>query len=337
MTAAACSRCGAELRPGAKFCTACGATVSAGAVTAAPVGTAALEPTPPELPRSLRGSEGTDEATPRPSVTALWQARDWGGLAKAILGGPGPLGMIGGVLATWFVTSLLSHQLWTTLRWPAEQIQERIGARDCASLQAGTWDMYLCSARVGFFRVLGPLVVVLMSILFRKPITAVVRRLRDRLPAGGGLVSPIVVAMLFTMAYSQIHRDTTTADLGPLIPQKTFPAAIAVLTYVALRSGPRLTSHLGWFFRRRDRLPIAVRMSLVVLLPILLSYFLTNEDRVTDPARKEQLVIMATMVISYLAVVPTSGNFTGTPRSWFHRTGRASPGNQATTSEETTP
>ena len=324
MTVLPCSRCGAELRAGAKFCTTCGANVASDA-TVTPIGRPPdLEVTPPEVPFLVEGAENITEddaeVPAKPSVSAMWQARDWGGLTKLLLGGQGALGALGGVLVIWFVTSFLSHRLWTLLRWPAEQIQGRISARNCSSLQAGTWDMYVCSARVGFFRVLGPLVVVLLSIVFRKPITAVIRRLRDRLPAGGGLVSPVVVAMLFTMAYSQIHRDTTTADLGPLIPQKTFPAAIAVFTYLAMRVGPRLTSHMGWFFRRRDRIPMVPRIVLAILIPVVYSYFLTNEDRVTDPARKEQLVIMASMITSYLAVVPTSGRFTGNPRSWFRRT-----------------
>ena len=314
MTARPCSHCGADVRDGAKFCTNCGTSVGTELRAAAASATTDIEVTPPEIPE---GIDVASEETAKPSVSAMWQERDWGGLAKLLLGGQGALGALGGVLVIWFLTSFLSHRLWTTLRWPAEQIQERIGDRNCASLQPGTWDMYVCSARVGFFRVLGPLVVVLLSILFRKPITALTRRVRDRLPAGGGLVSPVVVAMLFTMAYSQIHRDTTTADLGPLIPQKTFPAAIAVFTYLAMRVGPRLTSHMGWFFRRRDRIPMVARIALAILIPIVYSYFLTNEDRVTDPARKEQLVIMTSMITSYLAVVPTSGRFTGSPRSWL--------------------
>lgn len=314
MTAHPCPHCGADVRAGAKFCTTCGTSAGTEPTTAAVTASGEIEVTPPDVPATV--AIATEEPV-KPSVSTMWQERNWGGLAKLLLGGQGALGVLGGVLVIWFVTSFLSNRLWTTLRWPAQQIQERIRDRDCASLQPGTWDMYVCSARVGFFRVLGPLVVVLLSILFRKPLTALIRRIRGRLPAGGGLVSPVVVAMLFTMAYSQIHRDTTSADLGPLIPQKVFPAVIAVFTYLAMRVGPRLTSHLGWFFRRRDRIPMPARIALAILVPIVYSYFLTNEDRVTDPARKEQLVIMASMITSYLAVVPTSGRFTGSARSWL--------------------
>jgi hypothetical protein len=44
-----------------------------------------------------------------------------------------------------------------------------------------------------------------------------------------------------------------------------------------------------------------------------------NEDRVTETARKEQLVILVSMVCGYAALVPTDGNLGAAVTRLLHR------------------
>lgn len=284
-----CSTCGAPLRADASFCTTCGTPVDA-----------PREPTSTDtVPPPTSGQPTPERGPAAPSTT------DWGTFSRQLLGGSGPLGAIGGLVVVWFVSAFLSRQLWDVLRWPAEQVQDFVSQRDCTAYQPGTFDMYTCSIRVGFFQVLGSLVVVLIALVLRRPIVAGINRIKKQLPAGQNLVAPLASTMLFTMAYAHMHRDTAAQE--GIVAQKTFPAFVGVATFVIGRFGPTIARKLAGPLTKRDRVPLLLRVPLAMLVPIGLSYLLTNQDRVTDPAKKEQWVILVSLVVGYLAVVPRSG------------------------------
>lgn len=284
-----CPSCAAGVRSGATFCTSCGRPI----VRA------------PE-PSALAPSEGAADVEDGERASET-EPETLGDLVGRFLGGPGPLGAIGGLLAVWFVGGFLSRQLWGVLGWPAEQVQGFVSERNCIGEVPGTWDMYLCSARVGFFQVLGPLVIALMALAFRRPLGAAMGRLRKKLPAGQSLVAPLAATGLFTMAYSPMHADT--AGQEGIVSQQTFPAVVGVATMVMSRFGPAIAAKLQRQLAIRDRVPVLLRVPLALLVPVFLAYVLTDQDRVTEPARKEQLVILVTLAAGYLAVLPRSGRF----------------------------
>lgn len=293
-----CSTCGAGVRADATFCTTCGTPIARVPAPASP------EPAPaPAEPAPAPAAPGSTPTDPAPDAAA--QPETLTDLARRFLGGPGPLGAVGGLAAVWVLGGFFSRQLWGVLGWPAEQVQSFVSERNCIGETPGTSAMYLCSARVGFFQVLGPLVIALLALGFRRPLGTAMARLRTRLPAGQSLVAPLAATTLFTMAYSPMHADTAYQE--GLVSQKTFPAVVGVATMVMSRFGPAIAAKLQRPLAIRDRIPVLLRIPLALLVPIALAYVLTDQDRVTDTARKEQLVVLVTLATGYLAVLPRSG------------------------------
>jgi phosphate starvation-inducible membrane PsiE len=61
------------------------------------------------------------------------------------------------------------------------------------------------------------------------------------------------------------------------------------------------------FFERRERLHVALRILITVAIPTLVSLLITNQDRVTDTALKEQFVVLLGLALAYLMLSPKGG------------------------------
>ncbi len=166
--------------------------------------------------------------------------------------------------------------------------------------------MYFCSAKVALTVLLGPLAVCVVLLALRKALASWVRKLTARLPeAVRFLPAPLLAALLFGVVWAGAHAQTS--DSQGLVSQKTFPALVGLFTYATMRYGRGLQKLLAGLFDLRDRLPRAMRWAALLGAPILLSLLLTAQERVTETALKEQVVVLFSLVLAYVLMTPRGG------------------------------
>jgi hypothetical protein len=73
------------------------------------------------------------------------------------------------------------------------------------------------------------------------------------------------------------------------------------------------------FFDRRDSIPAAFRILVAFGVPLVFAYVTNNQSPVTNTARKEQTVVLLTMVTTFLMVLPRSGDLAGKAQSFMGR------------------
>ena len=66
-------------------------------------------------------------------------------------------------------------------------------------------------------------------------------------------------------------------------------------------------ARLSLFFRARDVLPKLFRWVLVILVPLMVSLWITAEDRVSNEAYKQQLVVLIGMAAAWVLMTPRTG------------------------------
>ncbi|MCP4961064.1 MAG: SH3 domain-containing protein [Actinomycetia bacterium] len=229
-----------------------------------------------------------------------------GGLEK-----PG-MGALLGLLAV-VSTILMSVVLWPVLKLPGDLISGVLPEGDCTRETPKTWGMYVCSAKIGFLQALGGIISLVVVIALRRPIQS---QLRKILPKGGSsLAIPLLTTVLFGVFYASTHADTSSES--GLVSQRMFPAVIGLLTFAGMRFGPALARRFGGAIGKRNRIPGVFRGLLAVGLPMILAYVSMNQERVSDTARKEQLVVLATMLFGYVAFLPMNGDITSVTNRLF--------------------
>ena len=218
-------------------------------------------------------------------------------------------GLVAGAVAL-IVGIVPSYLLWPILAIPGKILKDAIPRGNCRSETPGTTAMYFCSVKAGTLTALGPFLTLVVALSFRQPLAAQLRKLTSRLPTNStALVTPVVATAMFTMVHAAVHDKT--ADQTGLVPQRMFPALIGLFTFAAGRAAPAVARRYGGAIDRRNRAPIAVRVVVALAVPLASSYFLTNQNSVTDTALKEQLVALLTLGTSYAALVPRDGDFLG--------------------------
>jgi Double zinc ribbon len=279
-----CANCGGAVPAGSKFCGTCGH-----AVTGAPGISSA-----PAVPRSAAASALT--AAPASGAAAIGPpSREPNALVAAAI--------------TFGACAVVSALGWRLLTVPSSLIQITPTYCNSKNLTPGTAEMYRCSMGVAFQTMIGPLVaagVALFGVLaMRVPIGQYILRLRPELRF---LVTPLLTTGVFGLLWSGMH--SVTAGQSGLLPQTIFPAIVGVFAFAAARFGPEVQKIASGFFAARDQFPAPLRAIVALAIPFLLSLVITNQERVTDTARKEQVVVLVTLVTSYFALAPRTRSST---------------------------
>jgi hypothetical protein len=213
-------------------------------------------------------------------------------------------------IAVLVVGGATSYLLWPVLALPGKALKDAIPRGNCTSETPGSSGMYFCSVRAGFLTALGPLLTIVVAIVFRRPLAAQLQKLTAKLPRNSSMFfTPVLATGMFTMVHAAIHEET--ADQSGIVPQRMFPALIGLFTFGATRLAPAISRKWGASIDKRDRIPALVRALLALAIPLLSSYALTNQERVTETALKEQSVALLTLFTSYAAFVPRDGDFLG--------------------------
>jgi len=205
------------------------------------------------------------------------------------------------------LSAVLSFVLWTPFSWLPRIFLALVPPGNCSMYREGTPEMYLCSAMIAVFILLVPLLTALCVFLLRRQLAGLMARNLTQLPEGVRfLVAPALSTLFFVIVWAGAHYQT--GGHTGFVPQKAFPALIGLFTFLTGRYGPEVQRSLSGFFAGRDKVPKFLRIVAVVLVPTLLALVITNQRRVTDPALKEQLVVLVGLVMGYLMLVPRSGD-----------------------------
>lgn len=270
------------------------AAPAAGPSTAPPAARAAVAPAVDRLAPPVRV-----KGTSPPSATAEAASP------------PEPLAARAKASATMFgLAFLLSLAIswlgWSLLAVVPLAINGVIPTGSCTGFQPASIGMYLCSALVGLRVVFGSLVLAVVMVILRKPIMAAVGLINKAVPEAFRSVLPAVVAaVFFAVVWSGSHA--ATGDLKGILPHRAFPALVAVFVQATMVWGPTVMARLSLVFRARDVLPKLFRWVLVVLVPMAFSLWITAEDRVSNEAYKQQLVVLVGMAAAWVLMTPRSG------------------------------
>jgi hypothetical protein len=196
---------------------------------------------------------------------------------------------------------------WKLLGFIPAQLSRLVNPGNCSGLSVGTPEMYLCSAKVGLLTLTGPLLLIAVMFIFRKALSRLVKQILPSIPDGARfLAAPIVATLLFAMVWAGIHFQT--GQRVGILPQKTFPALIGLFSFLTSHFLPQLQQKLKGLLDFRDKFPKWLRIVGVVLIPMLISLIITKQARVTQVAFKEQLVVLISLTLGFLALMPRTGS-----------------------------
>ena len=247
-----------------------------------------------------RVQEGGTPAAPQPGRPIGEQVRAFLARAQAE-----PTGLAAFAIVA-VLCALASVLLWAPLAWPSELVDRLLPTMRCTGFQPGSLPMYGCSAIVGFLAIAGSLVVVIALFVLRRPVAATVRAFMARAPQEVRfLIAPIAGTLIFTIAWAGAHHST--GGLSGIVPQTIFPAIVGVFLFATARWGEQIRKGLGPLLDLRDRYAIGWRIVVAALIPLALALVITAEARVTDTARKEQVVAIVALLTGYIALLPRSG------------------------------
>ncbi len=214
---------------------------------------------------------------------------------------------VGGAAVVLVASALLSVVGWVPLSLPARFLDGLVPAGGCVGSDPGSLFMYVCSAKVAALKIAGPLAIVALLIVLRARLVPIVIRGAQRLPAEArSLVAPLLATALFVMSWGDIHA-ATGSETG-ILPQTVFPAVVGLFTYAVTRWNEAAQRALGTLFDRRDRLSRGMRYGAAIGIPLVVSLIITNEQRVSQTALKEQIVVIVGLVTGYLALAPRGGD-----------------------------
>ena len=214
---------------------------------------------------------------------------------------------LGGAAVVIVASAVLSVVGWIPLSFPARVLDGLVPAGNCVGSDPGSAFMYLCSAKVATLKIAGPIAIIALLIVLRSRLVPLILRATQRLPAEARpLVAPLLATALFVVSWGDIHA-ATGAEVG-ILPQTIFPAVVGLFTYAMTRWNAAMQRVLRPLFDQRDRLSRRMRYVAAIGIPLLVSLIITNEQRVSQTALKEQVVVITGLLTGYLALAPRGGD-----------------------------
>lgn len=214
---------------------------------------------------------------------------------------------IGGAAVVVLASAILSIVGWVPLSLPARFLDGLVPAGNCVGSDPGSAVMYVCSAKVAALKIAGPIAIIALLIVLRARVVPLVVRGAQRVPPEARpLVPPLLATAVFVVSWGDIHA-ATGSETG-ILPQTVFPAVVGLFTYAVTRWNAAMQRALGPAFDQRDRLSKGMRYAAAIGIPLVVSLIITNEQRVSQTALKEQVVVIIGLVTGYLALAPRGGD-----------------------------
>jgi len=208
-----------------------------------------------------------------------------------------------------YVAGMLVARIFWFLGFIPHLFKNVINPGNCGGYEVLTVGMYLCSAKVAFTMLLGPLLVMLIIFIFRKSIMGLIKKIQPKIPVTYQfLLAPLISTLIFTILWSGSHPQIH--DTAGLINQKYFPTIVGVFAFVTAQYHKLIQQKLTSFFDIRDRFSKLIRYLIAFAIPFVISMIITFEDRVTNVALKEQIIVIISIITGYLVLIPRKGNIT---------------------------
>ena len=210
---------------------------------------------------------------------------------------------IGDLASTVLMCALISSVGWWPLCLAPAFFAHVIARVSSWSSHPGTLAGFLFTWKA----VLSPLIFAVVMFLFKRRIARILGPLIAKaLPAEWVFIAaPAIATMMFTMSWSYTHLRRWN-EWG-FLPEICFPATIGLFSFVTLQCGGALRGRLRGFLELRDAVPRFGRLMVSVFLPTVLSLVLVK--RVHDRALAGQLLVVLSVVISYLLTLPRQRPF----------------------------
>ena len=263
-----CSKCKADNPDGVRFCTSCGNPLQQAA---------SQSPGQPAIP-SLNGKAQSPSSITGQTI-----------LIQMII-----------VIAVCVVLSLVLSYIFVPL---GSAVKGLLPQWTCTNEVVGSIEMYLCSMKIGLMAILPSIVIIVIVFVLRKPLNKLMESLAKKLPENTRfIVPPIMATLIFSLAWSWYHVDTSSST--GIMPNRIFPVFVGLFTYSAIQFGPKIQNAMASFFRSREKVPVFFRYILVLAIPMGIALLITNQERVTEEALKEQVVVIIALIAAYLLVSP---------------------------------
>jgi len=205
-----------------------------------------------------------------------------------------------------FVAGVIVSRVFWFLGFFPNIFRGIIDPGNCVGKQIKSFQMYLCSATVAFKTLIGPAVFMVLIFIFRKSIFKIVNNFRPKIPKDFWyLIGPLLATLIFTIVWSGSHFSTS--DKTGILQQRSFPAVIGLFTFLTTEYYKQIQNRLKGFFMKRDRFPKVIRYVFAALIPVVLSFIITYQNRVTSVAVKEQFIVIVSLISGYLVLIPKKG------------------------------
>lgn len=206
-----------------------------------------------------------------------------------------------------FVAGALVSRIFWFLGFIPNLFRNIVNPGNCSGHEVKTLGMYICSAFVAFKTLLGPLLVMAVIIIFRKSIIKLIHKLQPKVPhTYRFLLAPLVSTLIFTIIWSGSHPNIY--DTNGIINQRFFPAIVGLFTFITANYQNQIQEKLKGFFIKRDTFSKPLRYLIAFAIPFILSMIITFEDRVSNVAFKEQLIVIISLISGYLVLLPRKGS-----------------------------
>ncbi len=205
-----------------------------------------------------------------------------------------------------FIVGILVARIFWFLGFIPNLFRNIIDPGNCSGHQVKTIGMYICSAMVAFKMLLGPLLLMVFIFVFRKRFFNFINKIKPKIPKDFQfLLAPVVSTLIFTILWAGSHPSIM--DTNGIIDQRSFPSIIGVFTFITTNYYKEIQKKLTGFFEKRDKFSKPIRYLFALGIPVLLSLVITFEDRVSNVALKEQIIVLVSLVTGYLVLLPKQG------------------------------
>lgn len=222
----------------------------------------------------------------------------------------GPNGPLGFILV-FFLCAAISVIGWLPLSVPPRILHSILPQGSASSLGVGmacrsspTSASYICSLQAGVAWILPAVLCTLVLFLLRKQLAQSLRvLLGPRLPQNVRfLLGPAIATLGFTMTWGYVHA-ANPYQYG-LVPEVLFPAIIGLFTFATAQYGASIAQSAPRLFDARDRLPFWIRLGAVIVIPTIVSIVLMSQRPVTLIDLKQQLIVLVSLAIGFIALMP---------------------------------
>jgi len=162
----------------------------------------------------------------------------------------------------------------------------------------------ICRIEVIAFAVVFPVALLVLLFIARRWLAARMERAIRWLPARFCfLLVPAMATFFFAIPWAWANYKN--AFVSGILPHILFPGTVGIAAYLA-RPGSRIEVWIARasFFVLRDRIPVPVRMALLLAVSFAFSVLVTRQHWISPAALRQQIVVLIGLGVGYMLLSP---------------------------------